>query len=88
MLVFKVKVSFEILPVPPIPERNLYVLHLGTAADSHISASWTTFPTHHVLVIPPENGVGLVDRGALRLMHGDAERWTPKPVKVAGLHFN
>ena len=63
-------------------------MHLGTAADSHVTASGTSFPPNHVLVIPPEDSKGLVDRGALRLMHGDAERWAPVPMEVAGRHFN
>ena len=74
------------LQVVPLLQTYLHILHLGTATDSHIPASWTPW-TFHVLVIPPENRIRLIDRGALRLVDSDAKRWAPEPMEVAGLHF-
>ena len=86
MLSFNSK-SCTQLPVVALLQTDLHILHLRTATDSHVTTSGTLW-TFHVLVVPPEDGKRLVDRGTLRLVDGDAKRWTPVAVEVAGRHFN
>ena len=75
------------LAVVALLQANLDVLHLRTATDSHITTSRALW-AEHVLVVPAINRIGLVDRDALRLVYGNAKRWTPVAVEVAGLHFD
>ena len=75
------------LAVVALLQANLDMLHLRTATDSHITTSRAPW-AEHVLVVPAINRIGLVDRSTLRLVYGNAKRWTPVAVKVTGCHLN